>query len=190
MNQEPRGCLGAVYRITNDFLTERGLAGEVKAQLSPESRKVLDKPPFAFVWLENAPLEEIEKVLYARSPHLAADLGFAAAKLLSSGLIAPVFRMALSLFGQTVESLFNNLDRFYSMVVRGFSFRYERGGDKQGQVFAKITGGPVHPSLYQQIRGNLLMMYALVDVHGTVSEPVVLRSDESGAEIALQVSWQ
>ena len=189
MNQEPRGCLGAVYRITNDFLIERGLAEEVKAKLSPEARKVLDKPPFAFVWQDGAPLEEIEKILYARSPQLAADLGFAAAKLLSGGLIAPVFKMALSLFGQTVESLFNNLDRFYSMVVRGFAFRYEPGGDKHGKVFAKITGGPVHPSLYQQIRGNLLMMYALVNVPGTVSEPIVLRSDETGAEIALQVNW-
>jgi hypothetical protein len=185
-----RGCLGAVYRVTNDFLIERGLADEVKTKLPPDARQVLEKLPFAFAWREQASLEEIEKVLYAKSPQLAADLGFAAAKILSGGVVAPVFKMALSLFGQTMESIFGNLDRFFSMVVRGFTFRYDRAADKEGQVFVKIAGGPVHPSLFQQIRGNLLMMYAIVGTTGTVGEPVVLRSDESGADISLAVRWQ
>jgi hypothetical protein len=32
-----------VYRITADFLTERGLMDEVKGKLSPASRRVLEK---------------------------------------------------------------------------------------------------------------------------------------------------
>jgi hypothetical protein len=190
MNQDRRGCLGAVYRITADFLVERGLSEEVKAQLPPEARKVLDKLPFAFAWQDGAPLEEIEKVLYAKSPQLAADLGFAAAKFLSGNVVAPVFKMALALFGQTPDAIFGNLDRFFSMVVRGFSFRYEPGGEKHGTVIAKIAGGPVHPSLFQQLKGNLLMMYQLCDVDGSVDEPQVLRSDDAGAEISLGVRWK
>jgi hypothetical protein len=78
-----------IYRIVIDFLTERGLLDEVKAKLTPSSRKVLEKPPFPFAWQDSAPLEEIERVLYARSPDLVVDLGHAAGQQLSSTLVAP-----------------------------------------------------------------------------------------------------
>ena len=190
MPHESRGALGIVYRVTSDFLVEKKLADEVKAALSPESRKILDKLPFSFAWQPNAPLEEIETLLYAKSPKLAADLGFYAAKFLSGSVVAPVFKMALSLFGRTPDAIFGNLDRFFSMVVRGFSFRYEGDGDKHGRVVVSIAGGPVHPSLFQQLKGNLHMMYGIIDADGTVDEPQVLRSDAAGAEIALPVQWK
>lgn len=190
MAHENRGALGIVYRVTNDFLVEKQVLDDVKAGLSPDSRKILDKLPFSFAWQPNAPLEEIEKLLYAKSPKLAADLGFYAAKFLSGSVVAPVFKMALSLFGRTPDAIFGNLDRFFSMVVRGFTFRYEGEGEKNGRVVVTIAGGPVHPSLFQQIRGNLLMMYGIIDADGTVDEPVVLRSDATGAEIALPVAWK
>ena len=119
-----RAALGCVYRITADFLEKRGLMEKVKTQLSPPSRKVLDKLPFAFAWQDYSPLEEIERVLHQYSPQLADDLGYAAAEYLSGTVVAPVLKMAFSLFGRTPAALFGNLDRFYSMVVRGFSFRF------------------------------------------------------------------
>lgn len=190
MKQETRGCLGAVYRITADFLVGRGLIDEVKAGIPPDSRRVLEKLPFPFAWQDGKALEDIERVLYAKSPQLPAELGFAAAKYLSGNLVAPVFKMALSLFGQTPETIFGHLDRFFSMVVRGFTFRYEPGGEKQGKVIATITGGAVHPSLFQQLKGNLQMMYQLCSVDGTVEEPLILRSDDAGAEVSLAVRWK
>jgi hypothetical protein len=189
MSQEKRGCLGAVYRITADFLEKRGLKNEVMARLSPASRKLLEKAPFPFSWHDSTALEEIEKVLHERSPQLAAELGYAAADYLSNTLIAPVFKMAVTLFGKTPDALFGNLDRFYSMVVRGFSFRYEPRGRTQGTVFVRISGGRPHESLFQQIRGNLKVMYNLAGTDGTIGEPSVLRSDDAGAEVSLPVAW-
>ena len=186
---QTRGCLGAVYRITADFLEKRGLKNEVMAQLTPGSRKLVEKPPFPFSWHDSAALEEIEQVLHARSPQLAADLGYAAADYLSSTLIAPVFKMAVTLFGKTPDALFQNLDRFYSMVVRGFSFRYEAGSESSGTVFVQISGGRPHESLFQQIRGNLKVMYDLCGATGTIGEPSVVRTDEAGAEVSLPVRW-
>lgn len=187
---EARGCLGSVYRITADFLAERGLTAEVKAKLSAASRRVLEKPPFPFSWQDSAALEEIEQVLYAKSPQLVTELGFAAAKYLSGSVIAPVLKMAASLFGKSPEAFFANLDRFYSMVVRGFSFRYEPEGEKRGKVIARISGGPVHRSLFQQLRGNLAILYQLAGANGVVEEPVVLGSNDLGAEVALGVRWE
>lgn len=189
MSHDKRGCLGAVYRITGEFLEKRGLKGEVMARLTPDSRKLLEKPPFPFSWHDSAALEEIERVLHERSPQLAAELGYAAADYLSNTLVAPVFKMAVTLFGKSPDALFGNLDRFYSMAVRGFSFRYEPRGQTQGTVFVQISGGRPHESLFQQIRGNLKVMYNLTGNKGTVGEPSVLRSDDSGAEVSLPVAW-
>lgn len=189
MPDNARGALGSVYRITGDFLRQRGLFDEVKAKLSPESRRLLEKPPFPFAWQSSVPLEEIEKLLHARDPKLPAELGLAAAESLSSTVIAPVLKMALSLFGQTPAALFGNLDRFYSMVVRGFTFEYAAAGPKEGTVKARIEGGRVHASVFAQLRGNLNLIYRLSGATGTVGEPVVLRQDDSGAEITLAVRW-
>ena len=189
MPSETRGCLGMVYRITAEFLEKRGLKEEVTAQLPPALRRFVEKPPFPFSWQEYSALEEIEKALYDRGSHLAADLGFAAAENLSGTLVAPVFKMAVSLFGGTPDELFRNLDRFFAIVVRGFTFRYEPGGARDGRVIVQIAGGPVHESLFQQLKGNLRIMYNLCGATGTVGEPSVLRSDGEGAEVALRVSW-
>ncbi len=182
---ETRGCLGGVYRITREFLVDRGLLDEVKAKLSPASRAVLDKLPFPFAWQESAALEEIERVLYDKSAQLPVDLGYAAAKYFTDSIVAPVFRMAASLFGATPETTFGNLDRFFSMVVRGFEFRYERLGDRRGNVIVRIGGGPAHAALFQQLRGNLSMAFPLCSVEGTIGEAVVL----GDGEVSFPVSW-
>lgn len=182
---ETRGCLGGVYRITREFLDERGLLAEVREKLSPGARAVIDKLPFPFAWQEAAALEEIEQILYAKSPELPVELGYAAAKYFTDSIVAPVFRMAASLFGQTPETIFGNLDRFFSMVVRGFEFRYERAGDKRGSVVVRIGGGPAHPALHAQLKGNLSMAFPLCSVEGAIGEPVAV----SGDEVSFPVSW-
>jgi hypothetical protein len=189
MNADARGCLGTVYGITSTFLAERKLLDDVKARLSPSSRMVLEKPPFALSWQPSAPLEEIEKLLYARSPELVVDLGHAAGRQLSGTLVAPVLKMALSMFGQTPATMFGHLDRFFSMAVRGFSFQYEPRDDKSGTVAVQIEGGGVHRSLFEQVRGNLLTVYDLCNVKGDIGGAEVLRHDEAGAEIRLPVRW-
>jgi hypothetical protein len=189
MSADARGCLGTVYRVVLDFLTERGMLEEVKARLTAPSRKVLEKLPFAFAWQDSAPLEEVEKLLYARSPDLVADLGHAAGRQLSGTLVAPVLKMALSLFGQTPGSLFGHLDRFFSIVVRGFSFQYEANTAKDGTVVARIEGSGIHRSLFEQLRGNLRTIYDLCNATGSVGAAQVLRHDDSGAEIRLPVRW-
>lgn len=190
MNDERRACLGSVYRVTADFLKERGLAADVMAKVPAGSRAFVERPPFSFGWQDYEPLEEIEKALYASSPDLAADLGRAAAKFFSGTIVAPGIQLAGALFGSRPESIFSNLDQLFSMVIRGFAFRYQPSGAKQGRVFVRIAGGPVHASLFQQLKGNLSVTYEVWPANGFVGEPEVLRSDATGAEIALAVGWE
>ena len=187
---DTRGCLGSVYRITGAFLAERGLLEDVKPRLSPSSQRLLDKPPFPFAWQDSAALEEIEELLYARSRDLVVDLGHAAGQQLSNSLVAPVLKMAMKMFGQTPASLFEHLDRFFAMVVRGFTFGYESSSSSNGVVTARIDGGDVHPSLFEQLRGNLLTIFDLCSVRGTVDPADVVRHDALGAEVRFQVRWE
>jgi hypothetical protein len=191
MADKARGCLGTVYRVTVEFLAERAVLEDVKAKVSPDTRKLLEKPPFAFAWQEGAPLEEIERVLYTmpKGRELCVDLGHAAGRQLSGSVVKPVLKMAISLFGQTPASLFANLDRFFSMVVRGFNFRYEERAPREGVVYAEIAGGGVHESLFDQLRGNLMTVFDLCSVKGDVGEPQVVRHDDAGAVVGLAVRW-
>lgn len=187
-----RALLGSVYRITGEFLARRGLVEKIAPRLSPATRKLLDKPPFPFSWHGSEELEDIERALYILpgGPQLCADLGRAAGEQLSKSVIEPVFRMALSLFGKTPASLFDNLDRLFSMVARGFSFRYEASSPKSGLVTAQIAGSAVHPSLYEQLRGNLSTVFDLCGVQGTVEPGAVLAPGDATAQVRFAVRWE
>jgi hypothetical protein len=136
-------------------------------------------------------LEEIERILDAMpgGDELCVGLGHAAGRQLSGSVVAPVLKMALSLFGQTPARVFGNLDRFFSMVVRGYSFRYEERAASEGIVFAEIEGGGIHKSHFNQIRGNLASVFDLCGVQGSVDEPMVVRHEAVGALISLAVRW-
>jgi len=192
MADETRAALGSVYRLTVDFLARRGLLDEVKRQASPATLKLLEKPPPAFAWQGYEVLEDIERILFAmpNGRDLCADLGHAAASQLSGGVVEPIFRMAVSLFGKTPASLLAHLDRFFSMVVRGFSFNYEPRSEKDGLLTAQISGGAVHESLFQQLRGNLRVIFDLCGAEGTVDTPEIVRHDSQGALVRFAVRWE
>jgi hypothetical protein len=98
--------------------------------------------------------------------------------------------MAMSLFGKTPATMFANLDRFFSMVVRGFTFTYETGSAKDGVVLVEIAGGQVHLSLFEQLRGNLRTIFDLCGVQGSIAAAEVVRRDDEGAQIRIPVRWE
>ena len=104
-------------------------------------------------------------------------------------MIAPVLRMASALFGNTPAALFGNLDRFYPMVLKGMSFRYEALGDREGLVRASAGGPGVPPALFHVTRGNLLYIFELCGVSGTVVGPEDIRCDARMGEALYRVRW-
>jgi hypothetical protein len=191
MSEQQRKVLGSVYRVTAEFLAQRHLAEEVLSKVSPETRKIIAKPPFGFSWQSGGPLEEIERILFdlRGGRDLCADLGLAASLNLCGSLIQGVVRMSFALFGQTPASLFSNADRFFQMVTTGLGFRYEATTDKTGVVWAEIAGGEVHSSLFDQIRGNLSGAYPLCSVRGEVGPPEVQHHDAERALVKYAVRW-
>lgn len=190
MTQE-RKTLGSVYRVTAEFLAERGLMPQVLPRASAEARRILEKLPFPFGWQSAGPLEEIERIVFdlPQGADLCADLGTAASLKLCGSVIQGVLRMAFSLFGQTPASLFAHADRFFAIVSSGFAFRYQPSADKAGVVVAEVQGGDAHPSLFHQIRGNLRGGFALCGVNGEIDAPRVERQDAQGASVRYAVRW-
>lgn len=187
---EPRTHLGSVLRITVEFLRERGCLALVQQRVSASTSALVDKPPFPFAWIPAGPMDELESALLAVAGKQAcADLGATAARKLGGSVIAPVLRMASSLFGNTPAMLFANLDRFYPMVLKGMSFGYQALGDREGLVRASAGGPDVPAALFHVTRGNLLFIFELCGVSGTVDAPENIRCEGGMAEAHYRVRW-
>ena len=86
-------------------------------------------------------------------------------------------------------TVFQNLERFYTMVLRGMRFEYEAVGPRQGLVRAHADGPNVPAALFDVTRGNLTYVFELCGVQGTVEEPEDIRCDGSKGEARFRVHW-
>jgi len=185
-----RGYIGSAFRAAVDFVHQRGLAMSIRERVSAETARLMEKPPFAFAWMPARPLDEIQDALGALGGRQACvDLGMAAGRNLGCSVIAPVLKMATSLFGNTPATVFQNLERFYSMVLRGMTFEYQALSDREGIVVARAHGSGVPAALFDVTRGNLAYVFELCGSLGKVSEPQDVRIDAQRGEARYRVSW-
>jgi hypothetical protein len=187
---DPRGYLGSAFRVAVDFLDQRGCATQVKEKVSPTTAELIEKPPFPFAWMPAVAMDELESALSMVAGRQACvDLGMTAGRKLGGSVIQPVLKMATALFGNTPATVFQNLERFYSMVLKGMKFEYEATGPKAGIVRATAGGPRVPAALFDVTRGNLSYVFELCGVQGTVSAPEDIRCDDRHGEARYKVQW-
>jgi len=185
-----RGYLGSAFRASVDFLHQRGCAAQVAERVSDATLELIARPPFPFVWIPALHMDELHSALCAVAGREACvDLGVTGARKLSGSVFAPVLRMATALFGNTPVTLFQNLERFYTLVLRGMSFEYEILGPRSGLVLAQAGGAHVPLALFDVTRGNLAYLFELCGASGTVSEPQDVRCGSRKGEARYQVEW-
>jgi hypothetical protein len=188
--EQARGYLGSAFRVAVEFVQQRGYGALVKQKVSPATAELIDKPPFPFAWMPATPMDELETALCAVGGRDACvDLGITAGRKLGGSVIQPVLKMATALFGNTPATVFQNLERFYSMVLKGMKFEYEAHGDREGTVRARVEGAAPPSALFDVTRGNLTYVFELCGVQGTVDAPEQVRSDDSGTEVRYRVRW-
>ena len=185
-----RGYLGSAFRVAVDFVQQRGCSALVKQKVSPATAELIDKPPFPFAWMPAVAMDELQSALSAVAGREACvDLGVTAGRKLGGSVIQPVLKMATALFGNTPATVFQNLERFYSMVLKGMSFEYQVVGAKEGLIRARVDGANVPAALFDVTRGNLTYVFELCGVNGTVGAPEEIRCDNAGGQARYKVQW-
>jgi hypothetical protein len=188
--ESARGYLGSVLRLTVDFLDQRGCKAQVKQKVSPSTAELIDKLPFPFAWIGATPMDEVESALsLVAGREACVDLGLTAARKLGGSLIQPVLKMATALFGNTPVAVFQNLERFYAMVLKGMKFDYHALGPREAVIRVRVEGANVPAALFDVTRGNLAYVFELCGVTGTVEPPEGIRCDERGGEASYRVRW-
>jgi Protein of unknown function (DUF2378) len=187
---DPRGYLGSAFRVAVEFIDQRGCADQVRKRVSPSTADLIDKPPFPFAWISASAMDELESALsMVAGREACVDLGMTAGRKLGGTVVQPVLKMATALFGNTPATVFQNLERFYSMVLKGMTFEYQASGPKSGVVRARAEGPHVPAALFDVTRGNLTYVFELCGVKGTVSPPEDVRCDESRGEARYKIEW-
>ena len=186
-----RGYIGLSVRCGIDFIEEMGLTEKVRADASVAARQALDNPPAKLGWHDSTVLDELETLLLKYGGRQACvDLGHYAAVSLGGGIVKPVLSFALQIFGTTPQTIFTNLDRFYSIVTRGLHYEYQPVTPKSGLIILTAEGRNPPPALFDVCRGNLIYLLDLVGVTGTI-EPYETRSADSiKTVVTFAVSWE
>jgi hypothetical protein len=189
-DRRSRGYIGLSVRCGIEFIEERGLTAPVRADASPAVQRVLDNPPAKLGWQEATALDELETLLAKHGGRQACvDLGYYAGVNLGGGIVKPVLGFALQIFGTSPETIFNNLDRFYSIVTRGLHYQYERISEKSGTVVLTADGANPPAALFDVCRGNLIYLLELAGVTGTVEPPHKRSEDAWRTIVSYAVRW-
>jgi len=189
-HDQRRGYIGVAVRQAIEFIEARGLTAKVRADASPAALAQIDKPPSMLAWQDAAVLDELETLIEKHGGRNACvDLGLQAARKLGAGLVAPVLKFALQLFGNSPSTLLANLDRFYSMVTKGLSYGYEAVGEKEGRVILTAAGPSIPRAFFDVTRGNLVYMVELTGATGTVDAAKIRSTSDHGTVVEYAVRW-
>lgn len=186
-----RGYIGSAFRVALDFVEARGITAQVKTCVSMRTLELMEDPPFPFGWIAAQPMDELQTAIAGIAGRQACvELGLAAGRNLGGSMIAPVLRMATSLFGNSPAAVFRNLERFYAVVLRGMTFDYQELGERDGRITARAMGAGVPAALFDVTRGNLLFVLELCKVTGSVEAPEGVRLGAMEGEARYRVHWE
>jgi hypothetical protein len=187
----PRQGLGTFFRNIVEFIEARGLKQEVLACVSAETRALCDRLPRSLSWVPSRHIDELEAAfLAAAGIALTVEMGRVCSKSLGTTLIQPVLRVAFSLLGQGPDTVFENLDRFFSVVTRGIEFSYAPESKKAGTVTARFVGPDTPEAAFHVLQGSLEFIFELCGVSGEVSTANVAEQSPKGATVRYRVTWR
>jgi hypothetical protein len=186
-----RAYIGLSVRCGIDFIKDRGLAEKVRADASPAVQQALDNPPPKLSWQDAAVLDELETLLLKHGGREACvDLGHYAGVSLGGGIVKPVLSFALQIFGTTPQTIFSNLDRFYSIVTRGLHYEFQPVSEKSGTVILTADGKNPPPALFDVCRGNLTYLLDLASVTGTIEPHALKTADSTKTVVSFAARWE
>jgi hypothetical protein len=190
MSDSPRQGVGTFFRALVAFVDGKGLREKVREAVSPETQRFIDNPPRPLAFIPSTPIDEMETALHAITDDATlVECGLACARPLGWSLLAPVLRVAFTLFGHSPAPVLANLNRFFSLVTRGISFEWSETDGKAGVVTATFQGDGTPAAAFHVLRGSLFFTFEACGIVGQVGVPEVQESTGSAAIVRYEVKW-
>lgn len=187
----PRQGVGSFFRHIVEFIEASGVRDEVLAAVSPETRALVASPPRSTAWVPSRHIDELEAAfLAAAGRDLTVEMGRVCSRSLGATLVQPVLRLAFMLLGQGPATIFENLDRFFSLATRGIEFGWISETRKSGTVIARFVGPATPEAAFHVLQGSLEFIFDLCGVSGEVGGAEVAEQSHAGSTVRYRVSWR
>ena len=186
----PRQGIGTFFRHIVEFISKHDRKDEVLERVSPQTRALFVKPPGWLAWVPSVHIDELEAAFLSVAGRGATvDMGRACSQNLGTTIVQPVLRIAFLLLGQSPAVIFENLDRFFSLVTRGISFSYASNSPRSGTLLARFDGPDTPEAAFHVLQGALQFIFELCGISGEVGAAEVIESSAAGASVRYLVHW-
>jgi hypothetical protein len=159
--------------------------------VSPDTRALVDKPPRSSAWVPSRHIDELEAAfLRAAGRDLTVEMGRVCSRTLGATIVQPVLRLAFTLLGQGPATIFENMDRFFSLATRGIEFAWASESKKSGAVIARFVGPETPEAAFHVLQGSLEFIFDLCGISGEVTTAEVVEQSPEGVTVRYRVSWR
>jgi hypothetical protein len=186
---QPQGALqasGLLVRSYRKTLSELSLLTPLCTRLPPATARLLGDPPGAMTWSSADWVLELGAALCALANRdTCRQLGQMMTRDAIGGVLAPMARTALALFGSTPATLYPRLPTYMGMYMRGLDLDYTptdpRGGTLLMSGSAQLNDG--YLAIWE---GVFLFVQEACGAKGQVRPA---RLEPSRLRASLSVSW-
>jgi hypothetical protein len=178
---------GAVLRSQIAALERLGWLDEVRADVDPVTRKLLESPPSLVDWIPVArSVAIVDSIARRRSLDDVVMFGTAGSARVIDTTLKPIIQGILSVFGVEPHRLFARSDIVLKAMFRGAVSRYIETGPSSGDFELKIAVDGLSAAYWAMWRGTLLHAFPLCACEGTIGAPAL---SESNTVARFDIRW-
>jgi hypothetical protein len=177
---------GLLVRGYRAALEELGKLNAVRERLAPEVAQLLSEPPLPMSWVPVDWFIQVAEATGAVAGHAGCRrLGEVCARSNAGGVLAPLIKTSLAIFGATPPTLYRRLDTFTSVLVRHAGFDFVPDGPRGGTLKLHYSRAAT-PAFFATWEGVCVYVHALCGVPAEVAQA---RLEEGGLTAAIDVRW-
>lgn len=181
---EASGLLARSYRTV---LGELQLLAPLCAQLSPASARAILEPAGPMTWTPATWVLDTTGALLTMSGREACRrLGLLMSRDLAGGVLAPMVKTALALFGTTPAALYPRVQMYTAMVMRGMLIHYVPIDPRSGTLILE-SDVAMHDGFLAVWEGVFVYAQEACGVKDATVRPA--RLEPKGRRAQISVSW-
>ncbi len=143
---------------------------DIRALVSPTTRKLMDDPPPQSSWLPGAAIIELDAALYdLKGSDACARCSRECSEVAGNTVLRSITEGMLRLFGTSPATLFERMNQIVSTSVRGVEYEYTAQSPKSGRMLVRYPQCSNLPSsVFAAVGGGLGATFGFLGVQGTV----------------------